>query len=199
MFQAISSTSTRGRTGIVIFSIIFISVLYLWYTDTHRIDDLAAHFPSLRPGTSDTSYGSLEVKLAYQEDLYQDYLKERQGLIKKWGPMIDQVQTFPHNGQFYTMWDFFVPAFSCPFPVTRAGQLGDGGKFVCGLDRVIKRPNCIIYSLGVEGDSSFEAAILHRSSTCKIYGYDYSVQKVNRYQRWCFLGLRKPSVGSRDQ
>jgi len=176
--------SPRGRTGIVILSITFFSALYLWYANANHIDDLTAryraHLPSLRPESSDTwdgSYGSLENKLAYQELEYQEYLKDRQRLIKKWGPTIDQVQTFPHNGKFYTMWDFFIPAFSCPFPVSRTGQLGDGGKFVCGLDRIIKRPNCIIYSLGVEGDSSFEAAILHRSSSCIFYGYDYSVSK----------------------
>ena len=204
MFQASSfvNLSSRGRTGIIIFSITFFSALYLWYANAHRIDDLAAHyrahFPSLRPGTSDTwdgSYGSLENKLAYQEEQYQEYLKDRQRLIKKWGPAIDQVKTFPHNGQFYTMWDFFIPAFSCPFPVTRTGQLGDGGKFVCGLDKVIKRPDCIIYSLGVEGDSSFEAEILHRSSTCTIYGYDFSVQKVNRYPIFVLFRLTKVVSG----
>lgn len=175
----------RGRTGIVILSITFFSALFLWYANADHIDDLTAryraHLPSLRPDSSHTfdgSYGSLESKLAYQEAEYQDYLKDRQRLIKKWGPTIDQVKTFPHNGHFYTMWDFFIPAFSCPFPVTRTGQLGDGGKFVCGLDRIIKRPNCIIYSLGVEGDSSFEAAILHRSPSCIFYGYDFSVTKV---------------------
>lgn len=197
-FQAGSlvNMTPRARTGIIIFSITFFSGLYLWYTNEHRLDDLAAyyraHFPSVKPGASDTwdgSYGPLSVQLAYQEDQYQDYLKDRQGLIKKWGPTIEQVQTFPHNGQFYTMWDFFIPAFSCPFPVTRTGQLGDGGKFVCGLDRVIKRPNCLIYSLGVEGDSSFEAEILRRSSTCKIYGYDYSVQKVSGYPTLLFSPL----------
>lgn len=184
--QAISFTniSPRARTGIVIFSITFFSGLFLWYTNAHRIDDLAAYYRTHFPGASDisdSSYGSLEHKLAYQEDQYQEYLKGRQGLIKKWGPTIEQVQTFPKNGQFYTMWDFFIPAFSCPFPVTRTGQLGDGGKFVCGLDRVIKRPNCLIYSLGVEGDSSFEAEILRRSSTCQIHGFDYSVSKVNEF------------------
>lgn len=203
MLQAISlvNLSPRGRTGIVILAITFFSALYLWYANANRIDDLAAryraHFPSLRPESSDTwdgTYGSLEVKLAYQEEQYQDYLKERQGLIKKWGPTIDQVKTFPHNGQFYTMWDFFIPAFSCPFPVTRTGQLGDGGKFVCGLDRVIKRPNCLIYSLGVEGDSSFEAEILHRSSTCNIYGYDFSVTQVNRYPLLVFPRLTRIPV-----
>lgn len=199
-FQAVSliNLSPRARTGIIIFSITFFSGLYLWYSNEHRIEDLAAYYRShFGPGASewDATYGRLETKLAYQEDQYQDYLKDRQGLIKKWGPSIEQVKTFPHNGQFYTMWDFFIPAFSCPFPVTRTGQLGDGGKFVCGLDRIIKRPNCIVYSLGVEGDSSFEAAILRRSSTCTFYGFDYSVSKVNGYPTLVFSLLTQAVSG----
>jgi hypothetical protein len=206
--QAVSlvNLSPRARTGVIIFTITFFSGLYLWHTNDGRIGDLYRTHPqpesAPQPGSAqtwDSSYGSLEAKLAYQEDQYQDYLKHRQGLIKKWGPSVDQVKTFPHNGQFYTMWDFFIPAFTCPFPVTRTGQLGDGGKFVCGLDRIIKRPNCIIYSLGVEGDSSFESEVLRRSSTCQIYGYDFSVQQVSNAQLWCLLCSCTPSVGSRGQ
>jgi hypothetical protein len=89
--------------------------------------------------------------------------------------------------------DFVIPAFSCPFPVRRIGTLGDGGKWVCGFDRVVKQPGCVIYSFGmsfllidrstvsyensagVEQESSFEAEILTKSDSCKIHGYDYSV------------------------
>ena len=79
---------------------------------------------------------------------------------------------FKSDGWFYTLWDFFIPAYSCPFPVSRIGNLGDGGKFVCAVDRVIERPNCVIYSLGVSGDSSFEASLLSRfpNGTCQVYG-----------------------------
>jgi hypothetical protein len=77
---------------------------------------------------------------------------------------------FQNDGWFYTLWDFFIPQFSCPFPVRRIGTLGDGGKFVCGVERVLHRPDCVIYSLGVNDESSFEAALLSRSSTCRMYG-----------------------------
>lgn len=94
--------------------------------------------------------------------------------------------------------DFFIPAFSCPFPVSRIGVVGDGGKWVCGFDRVIHQRDCVVYSSGeclsvhfcmssyvryvhisgVAQESSFEKVILERSATCKIYGYDFSVENV---------------------
>ncbi|KAG8833432.1 hypothetical protein FRC18_003625 [Serendipita sp. 400] len=36
--------------------------------------------------------------------------------------------------------------------------------------------DCVIYSSGVAQESSFEKQILERSSSCKIYGYDFSVE-----------------------
>src|SRR5712691_5504595 len=45
--------------------------------------------------------------------------------------------------------DFFTPAFQCPHRVERVGTLGDGGKWVCGLDRVAKQKHCVIYSFGL--------------------------------------------------
>ena len=30
----------------------------------------------------------------------------------------------------------------------RHGALGDGGKWVCGLSRVAKKPDCVVYSFG---------------------------------------------------
>lgn len=77
---------------------------------------------------------------------------------------------FKKDGRFYTLWDFFIPAYSCPFPVRRIGKLGDGGKFVCGVERVVERPDCVIYSLGINDDSSFEGGLLSRSPNCSVYG-----------------------------
>lgn len=57
--------------------------------------------------------------------------------------------------------DFFIPAFQCPHRVERVGTLGDGGKWVCGLDRVAKQDKCVIYSFGLSSSS------LNPPSTCK--------------------------------
>ncbi|PVG03175.1 hypothetical protein CPB86DRAFT_779522 [Serendipita vermifera] len=82
------------------------------------------------------------------------------------------------------MWDFVIPTFSCPFPVTRIGTLGDGGKWVCGFERVVNQPNCVIYSFGVERESSFEAEILSATDNCRIYGYDFSVKEWGPQLKW---------------
>ncbi|KAJ7081833.1 methyltransferase domain-containing protein [Mycena belliarum] len=77
--------------------------------------------------------------------------------------------------QFYVLWDFFIPAFTCPFPMYRVGTLADGGKWVCGLERVLhNRPNCVVYSLGsgTPSLSSFEKDMLQRSPGCQVYGFD---------------------------
>jgi len=71
--------------------------------------------------------------------------------------------------------DFFIPAFQCPHRVERIGTLGDGGKWVCGLDRVAKQDKCVIYSFGINGESSFEQDLLQRAPNCEIWGYDFSV------------------------
>ena len=52
----------------------------------------------------------------------------------------------------------------------------DGGKFVCGLSALARLPEeeCVLYSFGVNGESSFEAEVLQKTN-CKAYGYDFSV------------------------
>jgi hypothetical protein len=44
--------------------------------------------------------------------------------------------------------DYFPAAFNCPHELERIGNLGDGGKWTCGLSRIASKPNCIIYSFG---------------------------------------------------
>lgn len=75
--------------------------------------------------------------------------------------------------------DFFTPAFQCPHRMQRVGTLGDGGKWVCGMERIEKKKECVIYSAGVNGESSFEAALLERAPGCQVYGYDFSVNSVS--------------------
>ncbi len=73
------------------------------------------------------------------------------------------------------MWDFFPPAYSCPWDVQRVGRLGDGGKWVCGMSKyesVTSRP-LIVYSFGVANESSFEAEMLARTNA-KVFAFDFS-------------------------
>ncbi|KAL1582194.1 hypothetical protein WHR41_09186 [Cladosporium halotolerans] len=85
----------------------------------------------------------------------------------------------------YNVWDLFRPTFYCPYDMERVGKLGDGGKWVCGMSRhetltpgpsseANPESTMVVYSFGVEHDSSFEAALLQRLNV-EIWGFDYSV------------------------
>ena len=41
----------------------------------------------------------------------------------------------------FTVWDFFPAAFNCPHTILRLGRLGDGGKWLCGLERHVGLPH----------------------------------------------------------
>ncbi|KAJ7888827.1 methyltransferase domain-containing protein [Mycena leptocephala] len=108
------------------------------------------------------------------EKRYQFTIVEREKLIEKWGGRHIPAFPPPHS-LFYVLWDFFIPSFTCPFPMYRVGLLADGGKWVCGLDRVLQnRPNCIVYSLNYQTSaySTFEQDMLKRSPGCRVYETD---------------------------
>jgi hypothetical protein len=67
-------------------------------------------------------------------------------------------------------------SFDCPYSVERMGRVGDGGKWVCGLELFQNHP-CIVYSFGVSGDSSFEAEVVQRTNRL-IFAFDGSVSKL---------------------
>jgi len=120
----------------------------------------------------------LPAKLQKSHEMYEKLLKDRQGLIKRFGPQPKDVEKFPADKAPwppYTVWDFFPPAFNCPHEVERLGALGDGGKWICGLSRLAEKPDCIIYSFGINHESSFEAEVLANTKHCQIWGYDFSV------------------------
>ena len=54
--------------------------------------------------------------------------------------------------------DYYEPEFACRHE-RRVGQRGDGGKWVCDPHRLQAKPDCLVYSVGSEGDASFERAV----------------------------------------
>jgi hypothetical protein len=75
------------------------------------------------------------------------------------------VQQMSDFGEYpYTVWDFFPATYTCPHDIQRVGRLGDGGKWVCGMSlfEARKAPETIIYSFGVNDESTFEAEMLAR-------------------------------------
>ncbi|KAJ7166415.1 methyltransferase domain-containing protein [Mycena crocata] len=125
--------------------------------------------------SAQSAHPRLRQLLKYSEEEYQDTVKQRTAMIKKYGPTPDKIESFPVHGEFYTIWDFFPPAYQCPHRVQRVGTLGDGGKYLCGMPRIATKKSCVVYSFGINGESSFEADILNRAPGCQVYGYDFSV------------------------
>ncbi|KAJ7179936.1 methyltransferase domain-containing protein [Mycena crocata] len=131
--------------------------------------------PRLRGFTPDQD---LPQRVARSDRIYNKLLLDRKELIKKFGPTPNDVALFPPNKDpwpAYTVWDFFPAAYNCPHEIQRLGALGDGGKWVCGISRVETKPDCIVYSFGINYESSFEAEILANTDGCQIWGYDFSV------------------------
>ncbi|KAI9815409.1 MAG: hypothetical protein M1832_005479 [Thelocarpon impressellum] len=105
-----------------------------------------------------------------------NYLAMTPGAVEV--PLFDRqrLPDFPGGSAYYTVWDFFPPAFSCPWDIQRVGRFADGGKWVCGMSRYEEREveTTIIYSFGVEQDSAFEEAMLSRTNA-EIFAYDFTV------------------------
>ena len=54
--------------------------------------------------------------------------------------------------------------------------MGDGGKWICGAaSRLATKRDCVIYSFGVNTESSFEEELLSMTTHCEVWGYDFSV------------------------
>ncbi|KAI0032697.1 methyltransferase domain-containing protein [Vararia minispora EC-137] len=118
------------------------------------------------------AYGSRSRWITEEDERYSRFLERRRALIGRLGPSFE---SFPSHGELYLLWDFFIPAFRCPHSTQRIGSLGDGGKWVCGIEVLAKQPKCVVYSFGISTDSSFEADVLLRAPGCEVWGYDYSV------------------------
>ncbi|KAK7038390.1 Methyltranfer-dom domain-containing protein [Favolaschia claudopus] len=142
------------------------------YQDLLAVTDAASCTGLATAGRQRQSW--LGQTLEETERRYRHTLSEREKLIAKEGG--SQIDVFPPpRGRYYVLWDFFIPSFTCPFPTYRVGGLPDGGRWICGLERILQhRPNCLIYSLLNEAPSysGFEHDMLERSSGCEIYAFD---------------------------
>lgn len=70
---------------------------------------------------------------------------------------------------------YMTPNLNCP-DKARVGSKGDGGKWTCNPWKAA-RDNCVVYSLGVNGDTSFEQDYFQRSGYhCRIFSFDVGPQ-----------------------
>ncbi|PCH42835.1 hypothetical protein WOLCODRAFT_102669 [Wolfiporia cocos MD-104 SS10] len=158
------------RYAVLLAALLFATVFLLSPDDA-----IARHF-SHRTSSAIFDPRDTTARVARAEIAYERTLERRQDMIKKFGPSPSQVVMFPPDHEpwpAYTVWDFFPPTFNCPHEVDRIGALGDGGKWVCGLSRLESKPDCVVYSFGLDWETSFEAELLARTRHCEVWGYDY--------------------------
>jgi hypothetical protein len=137
--------------------------------------------------------------MALSEKTWQKSVEQR-GQMAAQHPNNPNIPFFPTDflKYPYTIWDFFPATWTCPHDFQRVGRLGDGGKWVCGMSiyeslpapdfpstesveaREVAAPpaddGLVIYSFGINGESSFEAEMLDRVPSARIWGYDFSVE-----------------------
>ncbi|EKD21436.1 hypothetical protein MBM_00549 [Drepanopeziza brunnea f. sp. 'multigermtubi' MB_m1] len=136
-------------------------------------------------------------------------------------PQNPRIPLFPaqHMEDFgktpYTLWDFFPASWTCPHDIQRIGRLGDGGKWVCGMSiyeskprpavsntHLLAWPDTVIYSFGVNDESTFEAEMLARIPSAQIYAYDYSVERIGSQipaAHSARVHFRKVGLGGTDE
>ncbi|KAG0650504.1 hypothetical protein D0Z07_3342 [Hyphodiscus hymeniophilus] len=132
-------------------------------------------------------------RMARSESSWHSSVSLRHQMAKE-HPENPQIPLFPAQkmddfGKYpYTIWDFFPATYTCPHDIQRIGRLGDGGKWVCGMSlyeakpppavpqqKPSPHPDTIIYSFGVNDESTFEAEMLARIPSAQVYAFDYSV------------------------
>lgn len=75
------------------------------------------------------------------------------------------------NSPYMFFQDNYEPTFSCRFE-QRLGINGDGGKWICDVYRLKELKTCLIYSLGSNGEFSFENETKRVLPQCDIHTFD---------------------------
>jgi Methyltransferase domain len=96
------------------------------------------------------------------------------------------------------------PIFTCAH-IRRVGGRGDGPKWTCDPHRLLKQPNCLVYSIGSSGDYAFEDGLVRTLGThCEIhvfdpdpsYGRENDPEKKNiHYHPWGLKGENDTDPG----
>jgi hypothetical protein len=178
-------------------AVIFIFIVALFHNDkagSYAILPYLSQSPSKLPSYPSTW---LRERMDLSERSWQKSVELR-GKMASEHPNNPNIPFFPMDflKYPYTIWDFFPATWTCPHDFQRVGRLGDGGKWVCGMSIYESLPapkptsenveiretpatatqdGLVIYSFGINGESSFEAEMLERVPSARIWGYDFSV------------------------
>ncbi|KAG0066753.1 hypothetical protein BGZ93_003026 [Podila epicladia] len=191
MYESFIRRLPRPRVTLAIGAVMLFSLSVFYSTDISSAvsnsrphynvnQDVCSGFKHFNCVQADHSTaGMVKNRLAKSESLYQKQLIQRDMFLNSHGYGQPGFSPWANSEGQQPWWWYFQPAFNCPHEVERIGRINDGGKWVCGMS-VLERPSakkCVIYSLGVFDDSSFEAAMMERTN-CEVWAFDGSVDGV---------------------
>lgn len=127
-----------------------------------------------QPYPTHVSEAFLPKDPAMIESIYARGKARIQAELKRRHNNLTAIEPFNPWGPVY-IWDWFSPDYNCP-TMERIGRVGDGGKWICGVE-VLKERKCVVYSYGVNKDLSFELELIGRTG-CEVHGFDPTVGGV---------------------
>lgn len=102
----------------------------------------------------------------------------------------------PPEPKGFALYDLFNPYVNCPGgkkSMRRVGDTGDGGKWLC--NQLLNQDNCVVFSLGSNGQYDFERALL-KQTMCTIYTFDCTYNGASQGQRHKYI---KKCIGSMEK
>jgi hypothetical protein len=159
----LSLQSRRIGVCVILPSIFFLLLFSIFSLETIGGED----------NNNDENSTRIRNALNRSEQVYLRYIAKRQEIVTT--SSLNSIDPWSIARETY-LFDYFLPSFDCPYSVERIGRMGDGGKWVCGLE-VFQNHSCIVYSFGIAGDSSFEAEVINRTN-CLIFAFDGSVSQL---------------------
>lgn len=116
---------------------------------------------------------AFEESYGYFDDIDDTFWLKMQNKARS--QSIFQSPKNPDNSIEYTaqwMMDNVDPIFRCPLDL-RVGGLGDGSKWTCDPHRLATKDDCLIYSIGSEGNYMFEDGMFQLLGRhCEIHVFD---------------------------
>lgn len=142
-------------------------------------------------------------QLALQEsfglfDYPEELWRRQKRVVARQSGRLSKVSSPSHGPAFFQ--ENWEPVISCLLE-ERLGKPGDGGKWVCNAEALASHESCVVYSVGSNGDFSFEAGIHEINPLCEIHTFDHTVaievmQKVPKWLKFHSVGLGAYDTGN---
>jgi Methyltransferase domain len=94
----------------------------------------------------------------------------------------------PHDGITGTQAPLYLLLSSQRSFCVGAPYYGDGPKFVCGMEFLTEKADCLVYSIGSRAEDGFELDLLSRAPNCEV-SIRAATAAVERICRQCLRSL----------